>query len=182
MRQAHPGQPLEVWAQDEHRVGLKPIVRWVWARRGQRIVAAVHPRYVWTYLYAFVRPSSGATWWLLLPSVRADLYTLALTRFAQAVGAGPERQVVLVIDQAGWHVSHDVQVPEGLHLVFLPAYSPELQPAERLWALSDEPLANRPFADIEALEAVQAARCAALRTQSARIQALTRYHWWPHTA
>jgi hypothetical protein len=48
-------------------------------------------------------------------------------------------------DQAGWHKSCDLVVPEGLHLLFLPSHSPELQPAERWWPLSNEPLANRVF-------------------------------------
>jgi hypothetical protein len=124
-------------------VGLKPIRRWVWARRGQRVVATVQPRYQWTYLYGFVRPNSGQTWWLLLPTVRADLFSLALAEFAQAVGAGQGKQVLLLLDRAGWHLSSQVQIPAGVHLVWLPPYSPELQPAERLWPLADEPLVTR---------------------------------------
>ncbi len=56
---AAEGVALEVWAMDEHRVGLKPIVRRVWAKRGERPVVVVHPRYEWTYVYGFVRPESG---------------------------------------------------------------------------------------------------------------------------
>lgn len=182
MRQAHPDDALELWAQDEHRVGLKPIVRWVWARRGQRVIAPVHPRDVWDYLYAFVRPTTGTTWWLLLPSVRADLFTLALAGFAHATGAGQGKQVLLLIDQAGWHLSHEVQVPDGIHLVPLPPYSPELQPAERLWELSDEPFVNRTVASIDELEELQATRCTVMQTQTERVRALTLFHWWPHTA
>ncbi|HEV7129455.1 MAG TPA: IS630 family transposase, partial [Ktedonobacterales bacterium] len=100
VRQAHPDDALEVWAEDEHRVGLKPIVRWVWARRGQRVLARVQHRYVWDYLYAFVRPTTGTTWWLLLPSVRTELFALALASFAQATGAGDGKQVLLLIDGA----------------------------------------------------------------------------------
>jgi transposase len=43
--------------------------------------------------------------------------------------------VVLVLDNAGWHSSDKLVAPEGLMLAFLPPYSPELQPAERLWEL-----------------------------------------------
>lgn len=171
-----------MWAQDEHRVGLKPIVRWIWARRGQRVIAPVQHRYVWEYVYAFVRPTTGATWWLLLPSVRADLFTLALEGFAQATGAGQGKQVLLLIDRAGWHLSLEVLVPAGVHLVPLPPYAPELQPAERLWPLTDEPLVNRTCVDLDELEGVQAARCAVVQTQPERIRALTLFHWWPKTA
>lgn len=146
------------------------------------MVAAVHPRYQWTYLYGFVRPSSGQTWWLLLPTVRADLFSLALAQFAHAVGAGQGKQVLVLLDRAGWHLSDQVQLPEGIHLVWLPPYSPELQPAERLWPLADEPLVNQTFSDLDALEAALIQRCRALQQQPTRIQAETRFHWWPKTA
>jgi transposase len=70
-----------------------------------------------------------------------------------------------VLDQAGWHVSPKVVLPEGLHLAFLPAYSPELQPTERLWRRVDEPFGNRAFVTLEA--------------QRDRLHILTCYHWWP---
>lgn len=182
MRQAHPADQLELWGSDEQRVGLKPIVRWVWARRGQRVVVPVRPRYQWCYVYGFVRPRTGQTWWRLRPTVRADRFGLALAQFAQAVGAGPGKPVLVLLDRAGWHLSTQVQVPAGLQLVWLPAYSPELQPAERLWPLVDEPLANQTFATLDDLEAVLAQRCTTLQHQSARIQARTLFHWWPKTA
>ena len=92
----------------------------------------VQHRYQWCYLYAFVHPASGRTWWLLLPTVSVAAFTLALQEFAQAVTAGHGKQILLVLDGAGWHSSPHVRVPGGLHLHFLPPYSPELQPAARL--------------------------------------------------
>jgi transposase len=90
--------------------------------------------------------------------------------------------VVLVLDGAGWHGGQADAVPEGLHLVPLPAYSPELQPVERLWPLTDEALANRQFADLDELEHAQAARCLTLREQPDVVRVATRFHWWPEAA
>jgi transposase len=59
---------------------------------------------------------------------------------------------VLVLDGAGWHASPRVRVPEHAHLLFLPSHSPELHPAEHLWALTDTVLANHHFASIEELD------------------------------
>jgi transposase len=164
---------------DEHRVGLKPILRRVWARRGQPLRAVVRPRYEWEYVYGFVQPDTGATEWLLLPTVNTEVFSAALANFAQAQGVGPAKQIVLALDGAGWHSGTAVQVPAGLHLVPLPPYSPELQPAERLWPLSNEPLVNRVFASLDELEQVQADRCRWLQAHPEVIQGRTSYHWWP---
>jgi hypothetical protein len=181
LQQAHPDATVELWAEDEHRVGLKPILRRVRARRGQRPRAVVHPRYEWEYVYGFVQPEAGTTHWLLMPTVNIAAFTSALAHFAEQVGAGAAKQILLVVDQAGWHDSPQVQVPTGVHLAWLPAYSPELQPAERLWPLTNAPLANRAFPDLAALDAVLAAQCVRLAEQPDRVRAQTLFHWWPPT-
>ena len=62
---AAAGRPVEVWAFDEHRLGLKPLIRRVWARRGRRPVAVSSHKYKWLYLYGFVRPTTGdVEWWV----------------------------------------------------------------------------------------------------------------------
>ena len=79
-----------------------------------------------------------------------------------------------------------MEQPEVLELAYLPSHSPELQPAERLWELTDEPLANEVFEQLADLEAALAERCVELTEQPERIRRLTLYHWWPggadHTA
>lgn len=172
---------VELWCMDEHRIGLKPLVRKVWALKGQRPCVSVQHRYQWLYLYGFVRPSSGETFWLLLPQVNTTAYSRALQEFASYVGCGTSKQIVLVEDNAGWHTSHKVQVPEGIVRERLPAYSPELQPAERLWSLTNEALVNQHFADLTELSAVQAERCRMLLLQPEQIRSRTNFHWWPQT-
>ena len=87
--------------------------------------------------------------------------------------------------KAGWHTGGEVEipeVPEGIHLEFLPSGSPELQPAERLWPLTNEALANRLFEEIEELEEALVERCVHLLDQTEAIRDLTNYHWWPQAA
>jgi len=60
-----------------------------------------------------------------------------------------------------------------------PPYSPELQPAETLWALVDEPIVNKHIATIEELEEKIANQCVALAEQPDRIQKRAGFHWWP---
>ena len=179
MRRAHPAATVALWAEDEHRLGLLPVIRRVWAPRGQRPVAAVERHYEWLYVYAFVRPRTGRSWWCLLPRVTTEAMGLALAAFARDEGINAAQRAVLVVDQAGWHVGGDLALPDGIDLVFLPAYSPELQPAERLWPLVDEPVANRAFPNLDALEAVLVERCRTLEADPDRLKAHTHYHWWP---
>ncbi len=158
---------------------MKPLLKRVWTLPGQRPLAPVEPRYDWRYLVAFVHPASGRTLWHLATGVSAALFSTELAAFAAAAGAGPGKQIVLVLDQAGWHSSYDVVVPEHLHLLFLPAHSPELQPCEHLWQFTDAPLINRHFRDVDELEEVQMARCAVLQERQALIRSATLFSWWP---
>jgi len=99
-----------------------------------------------------------------------------LEHFAREVGAGKNRRrILLVIDRTGWHTGGEVEVPEGKHLEFLPPASPELQPSERLWPLSNEGVANRHFEESEDLEEVLIERCVALPTEARRSQ--PPWHW-----
>ena len=179
MRQTHPHATVTLWAEDEHRLGLLSVVRRVWAPKGQRPTAHVARHYEWLYVYGFVRPSSGQSWWCLLPTVTIEAFSLALATFARDEGIDAVHRAVLVLDQAGWHSSPRLAVPDGIHLVFLPSYSPELQPAERLWGLVDEPVANRAFPDLDDLEAVLVERCRVLEADRTRLKAHTSFHWWP---
>ncbi len=182
LREAHPVAEVQLWAEDEARLGLKPVMRRVWAPVGKRPVARFKRGYKWTYLYGFVHPKSGKVFWLILPTVNTELYSLALGEFAKEVGAGEDKHILLVVDQAGWHTGGEVRLPEGIHLELLPSGSPELQPAERLWPLSNEALANGLFEQIEQIEQTLLHRCVELLDQPELIAGLTNYHWWPQSA
>ena len=164
-------------------MGLKPVLRrGVWAPVGRRPIARLKRGYEWTYLYGFVRAITGEVYWLILPTVNKELFSMALKEFAKEVGAGENKHILLVLDQAGWHTSGEVELPEGIHLEFLPTGSPELQPAERLWPLTNEAIANRLFEQISEIEDALVERCVQLLDQPEAIRNLTNYHWWPQSA
>ena len=158
LRAAHPHATVTLWAEDEHRLGS---CRWCAGvgAKGTTASAHIERHYEWLYVYGFARPSTGQRWWCLLPIVTREAFRVALTAFARHEGIDATHSVVLVIDQAGWHISPRLEVPEGIALVLPPSYSPQLQRAERLWTLVDEPLANRACADLDGLEAVLIERC-----------------------
>lgn len=157
----------------------RPLVHKIWTLDEQRPIAPVEHRFAWRYLVGFVHPASGRTLFHLATSVSLALFETELQAFATQVGAGPGKQIVLILDRAGWHASVRLRVPEHIHLLFLPAYSPELQPAEHLWPLTNTALANQHFTLIEDLENPQAARCVVLQGQPDLVRSATCFAWWP---
>ena len=88
----------------------------------------------------------------------------------------------ITVNRTGWHPSKESKIPVGLHLEYLQAVSPELQPAERLWPLINEPIANRSFKTLEDLEQALFQRCQVLLEQQVLIRQVTYYYWWPQIA
>jgi transposase len=87
-----------------------------------------------------------------------------------------------VLDRAGFHTGKGVRVPDGVEFEFPPPRSPELQPAERLWPLTNEGIANRLFADLDELQKALTDRCVTLAGDPESIRSHTLFHWWPQAA
>ena len=136
-------------------------------------------KYEWLYLYAFVQPQTGKTIWYILPELTTVAFQIVLDNFAKAVAASSHKRILLMLDQAPWHTAKALEFPQGMELVLQPAYSPELQPAERLWLLSDETLYNQFFPRLDPLQDTLAKQCVLLMTQPQRVKAHTLFHWWP---
>lgn len=145
---------VHVFFFDEGRFGFKPATGRRWARKGQRPIVVVRPGYQNFYVYSAVSPLTGEEVSLFLPWVNTTMMNLFLVHLGQVLG---ERRCLLVMDQAGWHVSEELKPPSNIELVFLPPYSPELNPVERLWQwLKRHSLRNRCHQDLEAImDAVQ---------------------------
>lgn len=169
----------EVWCQDEARRGLTPIVRKLWTLRGHRPPTVGHTRDAWVYVYGCVRPATGQTSWLILPTVHTAAMHLALAECARAVGASADQRVLLVVDNAGWHGRQALAVPPGVEGVYLPAATPALQPAERVWPRMREAVASHPFATLDQLQDGLVNRCLQLTAQPERMRSATKYHWFP---
>jgi len=175
----HPEKLVEVFASDEHRLGLKPVTRRVWAPIGERPVAHGHRRFEWLHVAAFVWPATGEVFWYGRNGVSKPFFEALLALFAKETGAGDERIIILALDNAGWRSEAGRKVPDGLRLVFLPPYSPELQPAETLWALVDEPVVNKPIPAIEDLEDIIAKRRVDLAEQRETVKRKSGFHRRP---
>ena len=78
----------------------------------------------------------------------------ALAAFARHADPGRRKVLVVLLDNAGWHVARRLAVPANVVLHFLPPCTPELQPADPLWPLVREAVANRSVGRIDRLRAI----------------------------
>ena len=159
LRREHPEKVVELWAEDEARLGLKPIVRRVWAVKGRRPTANGRTKYRWLYVYGFVHPASGRNLELILPAANTDWMEAALAEYTRWADPGGTKLLVVLVDGAGWHVARRLAVPPNVVLCRLPPCTPELQPAEPFWPLVREVVANRGFDPLEQMEPEPVERC-----------------------
>ncbi len=139
-------------------------------------MAEVSERYEWLWLYAATHPPTGRTFWLALPRLDATCVQAFLDEFAKAHAPAGKR-IVLVWDGAPAHRANSLKVSERISLMSLPAYTPELNPSERVWPLVKEGIANRAHESLEELEQKVCLRCQKIK--AAEVSARTNYHWWP---
>ena len=133
--------------------------------------------YEWVYLFAAVNPLTGESSALLAPTVNTAYMNVHLRFISEQVGE--HRHVVLVLDQAGWHVAKGLKVPKNLTLLYLPPYSPELNPVERVWAyLKSHYMSNRTFADYDDL--FDASREAWNKLDEERLCSICHTSWLTH--
>ena len=125
------GKPLEIWFQDEARIGQNGTLTRLWARIGSRPRAPRDSRYDWAYIFGAVCPERAIGVGLVMPYADSEAMNLHLHEIGRAVAPGAH--AVLVLDGAGWHVSAALNPPENITLLCLPPYSPELNPAENIW-------------------------------------------------
>jgi len=144
----------EIFFFDEGRFGLMPTTGRFWTKKSVRPVVKVQTRYANFYTYSAVSPLTGASFSLFLPRVNAAMMNLYLKEMSANLSGSP---CLLVMDGAGWHKSKDLIIPDNIQILFLPPYSPELNPVERLWRwLKRHSLRNRFHQNIENLmDAVQ---------------------------
>lgn len=136
---------------DEARFGQQGTLTRVWGEKGGRPTAVKQTRYEWVYLYAAVEPATGEATPMIAPSVNTGTMTVFLGMLSKDLG--PDDHAVLIMDQAGWHVSKQLRMPANITGWLLPPYSPELNPIENLfhWFRSHH-TANRVFENYQHLE------------------------------
>jgi transposase len=135
---------------DESRFGTHSKIGREWFKTGLRTAVSVKLGFKNFYLYSAVCPKNGKDFSLIIDTVNAKCFEAFLYEFSISIA---EQKVILVIDGAGWHRANDLKIPDNIELFFLPPYSPELNPVERLWRfIKQHTIRNKVFEILTALE------------------------------
>ena len=135
------------------------MTRRVWAKRGNRPIVIQKRRFKWLHVYVFVHPKTGRSAFWIISHVDLVCMEVALREFKQELDPENQKIIVLLLDNAGWHSSRNLVIPEGIILEFIPAYTPELSPAEGAMPLLHEAVANEYFEQLDEVERVLDDRC-----------------------
>jgi transposase len=141
---------VKVFFFDESRFGTHSKIGHGWFQKGSRTTVPVKLGFKNFYLYSAVDSLSGDACTLLLPKVNTECMNIFLQELGQQYGEHP---ILLVMDGASWHKSRSLNLPENVEIVYLPPYSPELNPVERLWHyIKANTIRNKTFLSIELLK------------------------------
>lgn len=161
--------------QDEGRFGLLGDPRRCWAPRGVRPVVGSRLVRQYTYAFSAISPHDGVMDSLILPFVNTETMSMFLKLVANR---HLEEFVVMVMDQAGWHLAEALEIPSNLRLLFLPPYSPELNPAEHIWkTLREDWFGNTVFKDMRAVERALCNGLRALESNQERTRSFAGFEW-----
>jgi len=171
-----PETPIEVWFQDEMRVGQKNSLAYQWARKGSRPRQPKDQRYENAYVFGAVCASRDTGVALIMPQADTEAMQAHLDAIGRSVTAGAH--ALLILDKAGWHTTRKLRSPTNVTLVPLPPACPELNPAENIWQyLRQTYLGNRVFETYtDILDACQDAWLKPL-AETGRITSIAQRDW-----
>lgn len=135
---------IEIWFQDEARIGQKNGRTYLWAKKGSRPTQPADQRYRNAYLFGAICPSRGVGAGLVMPYADTSAMQHHLNEISATVA--PKAHAAVIMDRAPWHTTGKLDIPRNITLIWLPARAPELNPVENVWQfLRQNWLSNRVF-------------------------------------
>lgn len=162
-------------SQDEGRFGRITQPRRCWAPPGTRPQVAAQVVREYIYVYAAVAPQVGLMTALVLPYANTAMMTLFLAHLSQTFA---DFFIILQVDQAAWHRSKSLVIPDNIRLIYQPPYSPEVNPTEHVWEeLREKYFPNRLCGSLDQVIALLCQGLNDLMDDPARVRSLTGF---PH--
>ena len=139
---------VDIWFQDEARIGQQGTNTRIWAEKGTRPRVVRQKQFISAYIFGAVCPKLDIAAAVVLPLANTDAMQKHIEEISLCIPDG--RHAVIVADKAGWHIAKELDWGEKISFLALPPYSPELNPTERVWEkLREDDLANRCFENYE---------------------------------
>jgi hypothetical protein len=169
-------KPVMLWFEDEARFGRINNLSRCWINKGKRPVVTQQMIREYIYAYTAVCPSTGEAVSIISPVNNTEAMNVFLgllsTRFSHY-------NIVLVLDGAGWHTSHSLKLPQSIRLIYLPPYSPELNPVEHIWDYIREQKGfnNNIFSTIDEVENHLETALREISLESHKMKSLCNFSW-----
>lgn len=172
----HPGKRIDIYFQDEGRFGRHGRLTRIWVERGSRPYRIRQTEYDWVYVFGGVCPATSDTHACLMPFANTEVMNLYLEDFSKHLD--DDVHAILVMDRAGWHRAKDISIPGNMTFLYLPAYSPELNPMELCWReMRQKKLNNRIFCTFEELDEAVGEAWLDITEQLDAIRSLCLFPW-----
>jgi len=167
--------PVRLMFQDEARFGRISDPRACWAPAPSRPTVSLALVREFRYEYAAVSPWDGQLDYMTSEKMNTE----NMNRFLNQVSETHKQDfMVIVLDGASSHRCKELKVPENIALVFLPSYSPELNPTEQMWnALRRDYFVNKVFDSLDAATLQAENGLARMACNKKALKSLTNWHW-----
>lgn len=116
--------------QDEAGFGRINKPKYCWCRKGTRPSTPCHHIREYRYAYGAVEPLTGENFFLIMPYCNTECMNAFLEKLSKEY---PRDMIILVCDGASWHKSGSLEIPENIKIIFIPPYTPEMNPIEQIW-------------------------------------------------
>jgi DDE superfamily endonuclease len=128
-----------------------------------------------TYAFAAASPHDGTLDTLILPEVSTRAMNIFLDEVADR---HPHEFILMIMDSAGWHKAKTLAIPENMRILYLPPYSPELNPVEYLWDdIREKEFPNKVFGSMDMLELNLMNGLVRMENDPGRVKSITGWSW-----
>lgn len=137
-----------IYFQDESRFGLLTIARRILTVKGIKPLMPYQHKFKNFYLFGAFSPITGRHFTLELPKCNSHCFQLYLDEFSKQ---SPQEFKIIFLDNGAFHKDKELNVPHNMALLFIPPYSTELNPAEKMWRYFKDKIANEVFNTLDQL-------------------------------
>ena len=148
----------------------------MWWTRGERPTGICDRRFTFAYIFGAAKIGSDEAFALVMPEVNTESMQIFLDEFSKTLPA--DEIAIMYADQAGWHGAKALRIPANVRLLAIPAYTPEVNPVERIWLYLKERYLSPPLhADYDGIVDATCAAWNTLMQEAGRIASLCTYPW-----